>query len=200
MERATEDTYVAELVSVIKEIGGPIGYDAEFNKITQSGRADVNLLFNGKLVAVIEVKIPDIPLSDPALKVQAEGYAEWYRKNRGVCFYGIHNLKYLSIFKYVGKENRKDISLNEWIGQKKADWASITDFPFRIMPWVKSISEYKTISTHREARNNLTSFLLKFKELLEGKSLDLSFEVIDVVKRHIEDGASHGSTRSGRPV
>ena len=195
MERATEDTYVAELVSVIKEIGGPIGYDAEFNKITQSGRADVNLLFNGKLVAVIEVKIPDIPLSDPALKVQAEGYAEWYRKNRGVCFYGIHNLKYLSIFKYVGKENRKDISLNEWIGQKKADWASITDFPFRIMPWVKSISEYKTISTHREARNNLTSFLLKFKELLEGKSLDLSFEVIDVVKRHIEDGASHGLTR-----
>lgn len=195
MERATEDTYVAELVSVIREIGGPIGFDSEFNKAIQGGRADVNLLFNGKLVAIIEVKVPDIPLSDPALKEQAEGYAEWYRKNRGVCYYGTHNLKYLSLYKYVAKENRKEASLTEWMGQKKADWHTISDFPFKIMPWVKSISEYKTISTHKEARNNLTSFLLMFKELLEGKSLDLSTEVIDVVKRHIEEGASHGLTK-----
>ena len=38
MERPTEDTYVAELVSVIKEIGGPIGFDAEFNWKTPSGK------------------------------------------------------------------------------------------------------------------------------------------------------------------
>ena len=38
MERPTEDTYVAELVSVIKEIGGPIGFDAKFNWKTPSGK------------------------------------------------------------------------------------------------------------------------------------------------------------------
>ena len=67
MEKATEDTYVAEFVSTIKEIGGPIGYDAEFDKTTPTGRADINLFHKGTLVAVIEVKEPSIPLSDPSL-------------------------------------------------------------------------------------------------------------------------------------
>jgi type I restriction-modification system DNA methylase subunit len=191
VEKATEDTYVAELVSVIRQIGGPVGFDAEFNKQTPSGRADVNLLYRGKLVAVIEVKIPGIPLSDPSLKVQAERYAEWYRKNRGVNFYGIHNLKYLNIFKYIAKEKREK-TLLEFMGTRRADWASISDFPFRIMPWVKSISEFKQISTNNQAQKNVSEFLLKFKETLEGKTLDLSSEVIDIVKRHIEEGASRG--------
>lgn len=196
MEKATEDTYVAEFVSVVKQIGGPIGFDAEFNKTTPSGRADVNLLYKNKLVAVVEVKEPGIPLSDPALKVQAERYADWYRKNRGVNFYGIHNLKYISIFKYVSKEKREK-TLLEFMGTKKADWASISDFPFRIMPWIKSINDFKQISANNEARRNLSEFLLRFKEILEGKSLDLSAEVIEVVKRYIEEGASHGLTKFG---
>lgn len=194
MEKATEDTYVAEFVSVVKQIGGPIGFDAEFNKTTPSGRADVNLLYKSKLVAVVEVKEPGIPLSDPALKVQAERYAEWYRKNRGVNFYGIHNLRYLSIFKYVAKEKREK-TLLEFMGTKKADWASVSDFPFRIMPWVKSINDFKQISVNNEAQRNLSEFLLKFKEILEGKSLDLSAEVIQIIKRHIEEGASRSLTK-----
>jgi len=194
VEKPTEDTYVAEFVSVVKQIGGPIGFDAEFNKMTPSGKADVNLLYKGKLVAVIEVKEPGIPLSDPALKAQAERYAEWYQKNRGVNFYGIHNLKYLNIFKYVAKEKREK-TLLEFMGTKRADWASISDFPFRIMPWVKSINEFKQISTNNEAKKNLSEFLLRFKEILEGKSLDLSAEVIETVKRYIEEGASHGLTK-----
>lgn len=195
MEKATEDTYVTEFVSTIKEIGGPIGYDAEFNKTTPSGKADINLFHKGTLVAVIEVKEPRVPLSDPALKVQAERYAEWYRKNRSVCFYGIHNLKYMSVFKYIAKEKRKDTTLPEFMGTKTADWASISDFPFRIMPWVKSITDFKQISTNNKARKNLSDFLLKFKEILEGKTLDLSAEVIEVVKRYIEEGASYGLTK-----
>jgi methylase of polypeptide subunit release factors len=191
MEKPTEDTYVAEFVSIVKHVGGPIGFDAEFNKTTPSGKADVNLTYKGKLVVVIEVKEPGIPLSDPALKAQAERYADWYRKNRGVNFYGIHNLKYLSIFKYIAKEKR-DKTLLEFMGTKRADWASISDFPFRIMPWVKSINGFKQISTNNEAQKNLSEFLLRLKELLEGKSLDLSAEVIEIVKRHIEEGASQG--------
>ena len=194
MEKATEDTYVAEFVSTIKQIGGPIGYDAEFDKTTPTGRADINIFHKGTLVAVIEVKEPHVPLSDPGLKTQAERYAKWYRKNRGVCFYGIHNLKYLSVFKYA-KENRKETTLPEFMGNKSSDWVSISDFPFRIMPWVKSIAEFKQISTNSQARKNLSDFLLKFKEILEGKTLDLSTEVIEVVKRYIEEGASHGLTK-----
>ena len=194
VERATEDTYVAEFVSVIKEIGKPIGFDAEFNKTTPSGKADINLIYRGTLVAVVEVKEPGIPLSDPDLKVQAERYATWYHKNRSVHFYGIHNLKYLSIFKYVASEKR-DKTLLEYMGTKKSDWASVTDFPFRIMPWIRSINDFKQISTNNNARKNLEEFLLKFKEMLEGKSLDLSTEVIDIVRRYIEEGASHGLTQ-----
>jgi type I restriction-modification system DNA methylase subunit len=194
MERATEDTYVAELCTVIKMVGGPIGFDAEFNKKTPSGKADINLYFKGKLEAVIEVKQPVVPLSDPALKTQAERYAEWYRKNRNVNYYGVHNMKYLNVFKYVAKEKR-DKTLLEYMGAKRADWAVISDFPFRIIPWAKSIDDFKQISANNEAQGNLSHFLLRFKELLEGKSIDLSAEVIEIVKRHIEDGASHGLTK-----
>jgi hypothetical protein len=35
VEKPIEDTYVTELVSVIKQIGGPIGFDAEANWKTQ---------------------------------------------------------------------------------------------------------------------------------------------------------------------
>jgi len=194
VEKPIEDTCVAELVSVIKQVGGPIGFDAEFNLKTPDGKADVNLRYRGELKAVIEVKQPGIPLSDPGLKVQAEKYAEWYRKNRNVNFYGLHNLRYLDLFKYVSKEKREK-TLLEFMGEKKADWASVSNFPFRIMPWVKSINEYKQISENNEARKNLEEFLLRFKEILEGKTLDLSAEVIEVVKRHIENGASHGLER-----
>jgi type I restriction-modification system DNA methylase subunit len=194
VEKATEDTYVAEFVSVIKEIGGPLGFDAEFDKTTPSGRADVNLSYKGKLVVVIEVKEPGIPLSDPALQVQAERYADWYRKNRGVNFYAIHNLKYLNVFKYVANEKREK-TLPEFMGKRRGDWAPISDFPFRIMPWVKSIIDFKQISANNQAKKNLSDFLLRFKETLEGKSLDLSAEAIEIVKRQIEEGASHGLTK-----
>lgn len=191
MEKPTEDTYVAELVSVIKQIGGSIGFDAEHNRSTPSGKPDVNLYYERKVVAVIEVKKPKIPLSDPSLNKQALRYADWYRKNRGVNFYGIHNMKYLKLSKYVAGEKREK-TLLDFIGEKRADWASVSDFPFKVMPWVKSIDGYKQISTNRQAQRNVEDFLLKFKEILEGKALDLSRDVIDTVKRYIEEGASRG--------
>lgn len=87
MERPIEDTYVTELVSVIKQIGGPIGFDAEYNWKTPSGKPDIKLYYKDKVVAVIEVKTPKIPLSDPKLNKQALKYADWYRKNHRVNFY-----------------------------------------------------------------------------------------------------------------
>lgn len=191
MERPTEDTYVTELVSVIKQIGGPMGFDAEHNRNTPSGKPDVNLYYEGKVVAVIEVKTPKTPLSDPSLNKQALRYADWYRKNRRVHFYGIHNMRYLKLSKYVAGEKREK-TLLDFMGEKRADWASVSDFPFKITPWVKSIDEYKQISTSRQARTNLEEFLLRFKEILEGKTLDLSRDVIDTVRRYIEEGASRG--------
>jgi len=194
MEKATEDTYTSELCTTIKLVGGPIGFDAEFNKKTPSGRPDISLHYKEKLVAIIEVKQPTVPLSDPDLKAQAEKYAEWYRKNRNVSYYGVHNMKYLNVFKYVAKEKR-DKTLLEYMGAKRADWAAISDFPFRIIPWARSIDDFKQISINNDAQKNLGNFLLRFKELLEGKSIDLSAEVIEIVKRHIEKGASDGLTK-----
>jgi len=194
MERPTEDTYVAELVSVIQQIGRSLGFDAEHNKNTPSGKPDVILFFRDKVVAVIEVKGPKIALSDSALNKQALGYADWYRKNRGVKFYGIHNMKFLKLFKYVAGEKREK-TLLDFVGEKRADWASVSDFPFKIMPWVKSIDEYKQISVSRDARKNLEELLLRFKEILEGKTLDLSKDVIETVRRYIEEGAGRGLTK-----
>jgi len=56
------------LVSTIKRIGGKLGFDAETNYKTPSGYPDVKILWNGKTVAIIEIKRPHIPLSDPNLK------------------------------------------------------------------------------------------------------------------------------------
>lgn len=194
MERPIEDTYVTELVSVIKQIGEPMGFDAESNWKTPSGRPDIKLYYKGKVVAVIEVKRPKIPLSDPKLNKQALKYADWYRKQHRVNFYGMHNMKYLKLSKYVAGE-KQEKTLLDFMGEKRADWAAVSDFPFKIMPWVKSINEYKQISTTRQARKNLDEFMLKFKEILEGKTLDLSKDVIETVRRYIEEGASKGLTK-----
>lgn len=194
VEKPIEDTYVTELVSVINQIGEPIGFNAESNWKTPSGRPDIKLYYKGKVVAVIEVKRPEIPLSDPKLNKQALKYADWYRKQHRVNFYGIHNMKYLKLSKYVAGE-KQEKTLLDFMGEERANWASISDFPFKIMPWVKSINEFKQISTTKQARKNLDEFMLGFKEILEGKTLDLSKDVIETVRRYIEDGASKGLPR-----
>ena len=190
MEKPTEDTYVAELVSVIKEIGGPIGFDAEFNWKTPSGKPDVKLYYGKRAIAIIEVKNPDIHLTDRKLEKQGKNYAEWYRKNLGMQFYGIHNMKYLKLFQWKVKPKEK--TLLDFIEERRDNWVPVSDFPFKIMPWVKSINDYKQISANRQARKNLEEFLLRFKEILEGKTLDLSKDVIETIKRYIEEGASRG--------
>ena len=158
MERPTEDTYVTELVSVIKEIGGPIGFDAEFNWKTPSGKPDVKLYYGKKPIAIIEVKRPDVHLTDRKLENQAKNYAEWYRKNLGMQFYGIHNMKYLKLFQW--KVKPKERTLLDFIEERRDNWVPVSDFPFKIMPWIKSINDYKQISANRQARKNLKSFYL----------------------------------------
>jgi len=44
MDKPTEDTYTTELIAVIKEFLDPIGFDAEFNRKSPSGKPDVLLL------------------------------------------------------------------------------------------------------------------------------------------------------------
>lgn len=192
MEKPIEDTYVTELVSVIKQIGGSIGFDAEANWKTPSGKPDVKLYYNEKVAVIVEVKTPKTPLSDPSLNRQALRYADWYRKNHGVNLYGIHNMKYLKLFRHVVKPEK---TLLDFMGVKRENWASVSDFPFKIIPWVKSIDEYKQISVNRQARENLEDFLLTLREILEGKTLDLSSDVIDTVRRRIEEGANRGLTK-----
>lgn len=192
-EEPTERTYAAELAKAVSIVGGPIGFDAEVKWKTPSGYPDVKIYYRERVVAIIEVKKPEIPLSDPKLNEQALRYAEWYRKNRGVQFYGIHNMRYLKLFKYTTRKNIKSrLTLLDFMKGPISGWVPVTDFPFKIMPWVTSIREYKQITTHREARENLKKFLLNFKEILEGKVLDLSKEVIDTIRRLIEEGASKG--------
>jgi len=194
VEKPTEDTYVAEFVSVAKQLGALLGFDAEFNRKTPSGKPDIIIYYKNKPVAVIEVKEPKIPLSDPSLNEQALRYADWYRKNRDVLFYGIHNMKYLNLFKFVQKEQREK-TLLDFIEGKKTLWVSVSNFPFKIIPWAKSIDDYKQISTNNRAQENLQDFLLKFKEILEGKTLDLSSDVIEAIRRYIEEGANRGLTK-----
>ncbi len=191
-EEPTERTYAAELAKTITIIGESIGFDAEVEKKTPSGYPDVIIYYKGGPIAVIEVKKPEIPLSDPKLNEQALRYAEWYRKNRGVKLYGIHNMRYLKLFRYVTKPMKKQVTLLDYIKGAISSWVPVSDFPFKIMPWVSSIRDYKHIRTHREARENLKRFLLNLKEILEGKTLDLSKEVIDTIKKLIEEGASRG--------
>ena len=191
-EEATERTYAAELAKMITIIGESIGFDAEIEKKTPSGYPDIIIYYRGEPIAVIEVKKPEIPLSDPKLNEQALRYAEWYRKNKGVRLYGIHNMRYLKLFRYITKPRKKQITLLDYIKGATSGWVPVSDFPFKIMPWVSSIRDYKYIRTYREARENLKRFLLNLKEILEGKTLDLSKEVIDTIKNLIEEGASRG--------
>ncbi len=191
-EEPTERTYVAELAKMIAIIGESLGYDAEVEKKTPSGFPDVIIYYKGRAVAVIEVKKPGIPLSDPKLNEQALRYAEWYRKNKDVRLYGIHNMRYLKLFRYITKQEKKQFTLLDYIKGAVGGWVPVSDFPFKIMPWVTSIKDYKQIKTHAEARRNLERFLLSLKDILEGKTLDLSKEVIDTLKTLIERGSSNG--------
>ncbi len=195
VEEPTEETYVTELISVIKEVGEGLGFDAEANWRTPSGKPDVKLYYKGEPVAVIEVKRPEILLSDPELNEQALRYAEWYRKNMGLQFYATHNMRYLKVFRYITFRKRQPTLLEYIHGRRTRIWVPVSDFPFQIMPWVRSINDYKQISVNREARRNLEMFLLRFREILEGKTLDLSTEVIYTIRRYIEEGASRGLTR-----
>ncbi|MCD6301412.1 MAG: N-6 DNA methylase, partial [Staphylothermus sp.] len=190
-EKPTERTYVGELSKVISSIGEHIGFDAEVERNSPSGYPDVVIYYNGEPVAVIEVKKPEVPLSDPKLNEQALEYAEWYRKNKGVKLYGIHNMRYLKLFKYVAKPESKKPTLFD-LEKSSGIWVPASDFPFKIMPWVSSITDYKQIKTNRTARENVKRFLLNLKEILEGKTLDLSKEVIDTLRELIEEGASRG--------
>ncbi len=154
IEKPTEDSYVVELVSAIKSIGGKLGFDAEAFPRTPSGNPDLKLLYKGKIVAIIEVKIPDISLTDPKLREQALRYAEWYRKNMGVEYYGIYNMKYLQLFRYVkSREKRNQITLSDFI-EPSSGWVPVSDFPFRIMLWVTSIMDYKQITSNSLAKKN----------------------------------------------
>jgi len=190
-EEPTERTYAAELAKAIAIIGESLGFDAEVEKKTPSGYPDVVIYYKGEPVAVIEIKKPEVSLGDPKLNEQALRYAEWYRRNKGVKLYGIHNMRYLKLFKYVTKQE-KQVTLLDYINETVSGWVPVSDFPFKIMPWVTSIEEYKHITTHAEAKRNLEKFLLSLKEILEGKTLDLSKEVIDTLRTLIEKAASNG--------
>lgn len=106
----------------------------------------------------------------------------------GVEFYGVHNMKYLQLFKYSKKAKK---NLFDFI-EPKEEWIPVSEFPFKIIPWAKSFLDYKEISTNNSAKKNLEEFLIKFKELLEGKSIDISKEVIKTIAKYIEEGASGG--------
>ncbi|MEM4959162.1 MAG: N-6 DNA methylase [Nanopusillaceae archaeon] len=190
-EKPTENTYVGEFIKTIQKVGEGLGFDAEIHRKTSSGVPDVLLKYKDRVVAVIEVKNPEISLSDPKLNEQALRYAEWYRMYKKTEFYGIHNMRFLKLFRYVKEERRRTI-VDYLSGTKPSQWVPVSDFPFPIIPWITSIEDYKEISTSKEARQNLESFLLRFKEILEGKTLDLTNEVIKTIRNFIEEGASAG--------
>jgi len=164
MDKPTEDTYTAELISVIKQNLGNLEFDAEYNWKTPSGRPDILIYYKKKIVAVIEVKIPSIRLSDPKLNEQAMNYATWYKENKNTKFYGIHNLRFLKLLKYV-PEKEAQRSLDEFITQLAQNWIPISEFPFKIMPWINSIEDFKQISENKKARENVIDFFLNFREL-----------------------------------
>lgn len=194
-ERPTERTYAAELAKMIAIIGESIGFDAEVEKKTPSGYPDVIIYYKEEPIAVIEIKKPEVPLSDPELNKQALRYAEWYRKKKRVKLYGIHNMRYLKLFRYASKSEKRGVTILDYIEETINGWVPVSDFPFKIMPWVSSINDYKQIRTHKEARQNLKKFLLYLKEILQGKTLDLSDEVINTIRELIENAASAGLTQ-----
>lgn len=99
-------------------------------------------------------------------------------------------MKYLQMFRYVEKPIHEK-NLLDFI-QSEEKWTPVSVFPFKIVPWAESIFDYKEISTNKQAQKNLEEFLIKFKEVLEGKSIDLSKEVIDTIGMYIEEGSSKG--------
>ena len=159
MDKPTEDTYSAELIAVIKQYLGRLHFDAEFNRSSPSGKPDVLIYYRGKPVAVLENKIPVIRLSDPKLNKQAIRYAKWYKENRNVKFYGIHNLKYLKLLKYAPRSTTQT-TIDEYVNPQESNWVPISEFPFQIMPWVNSIEDFKQISNNKKARENLINFFL----------------------------------------
>lgn len=191
-EKPTENTYVVELVKAISNVGGKLGFDAEAFLRTAAGYPDVVLKYNGKAVAVIEVKPPSILLYDPELERQALRYAEWYRRNKGVELYGVHNMKYIALYRYREKLTKGKITLLDYTSIKETRWVPAVDFPFPIIPWATSLNDYKAITTNKQARENLERFLLALKELLEDKTLDLSKEVIGRLRSLIEKAADNG--------
>lgn len=62
--------------------------------------------------------------------------------------------------------------------------------------WATSIYDYKAITTDKRAKENLGRFLLALEELLEGRTLDVSKEVIDTLRSLIEDAAFNGKINS----
>ena len=192
VEEPTERTYAAELAKMIADIGKSIHFDAEIEKKTSPGYPDVIIYYKEEPVAVIEIKRPEIPLSDPKLNEQALRYAEWYRRNKGLGLYGVHNMRYLKLFRYVTKQEKKQTTILDYTKGPASGWAPVSDFPFKIMPWVTSIRDYKHIKNNTKAKRNLEIFLLSLKDIIEGKTLDLSGEVIDTIKTLIEMGASRG--------
>lgn len=188
-EGPREETYTADLKSIIDNIG--LGFHGDIERQSPAGTPDLIIFYKGKPVAVIEVKRPENTptLADPNLRSQALRYAEWYRLHRNVEFYGIHNVRYLELYKYSPPTERQT-SLLEFISPS-SPWISVTGgIPFEILPNVKELREYSgKLDT---LRSNVERFLLWFKELLEGKSLDISREVISEVSRLIIEASSAG--------
>lgn len=137
---------------------------------------------------MVEVKRPEVPLSDPELNRQALRYAEYLRAKLGVNLYAVHNMRYLKLFKYTAG---RQPTILDFFEDRAQQWVPVSDFPFKIMPWVSSLREYRQISTNNEARRNVERFLLSLRGILEGRTLDLSNEVVETIRGLIEEGANN---------
>ncbi|WP_029369034.1 HsdM family class I SAM-dependent methyltransferase [Saccharolobus islandicus] len=199
MGEPTEWTYEGELLNQIKEIGRKLGFDAEQEMKIGKGRVDLLLKFNEKPVAVIEIKRPDVDLSDSSLIDQALRYADSYRRHyKDLKFFIVHNMKYADVYKWdESKGINRQTSLMDFmegsLKQRISNWVRAFDFPLPIIPKAKSIADYKMISTTREGRENLERFLIRLKEIIEGKTFDLTEEVIERIHGYIEDAANAGA-------
>lgn len=199
MEEPTEWTYEGELLHQIKKIGEKLGFDAEQETKVGRGRADILLTYEGRPVAVIEIKRPEIELSDANLVDQALRYAESLRKYyRDLKFFIVHNMKYADVYmwneyKDESKGARRQATLTDFEKgvpeQTTSNWVRAFDFPLPIIPSAKSVKDYKKISL-REGVENLGRFLIRLKELIEGKKIDLTEEVIERIRVYIEEAAN----------
>ncbi|WP_054837540.1 type I restriction enzyme HsdR N-terminal domain-containing protein [Metallosphaera hakonensis] len=156
MGEPTEWTYEGELLSQVKNIGGKLGFDAEQELKIGKGRSDLLLKFKDKPIAVIEIKKPDVDLSDSSLLDQVLRYADSYRKYyRDLKFFIVHNMKYADVYRWdESKEANRQINLMDFMeGSSKpkiSKWVRAFDFPLPIIPETKSIADYRMISTTRE--------------------------------------------------